>query len=95
MRADVFNELLAGLEDCEVAGPEAIAEFRRIVESVGAKHGLVAPLQEQRTEFARQLLDQRLPRVMVRDRLMARFSIRESQAYRDIHSALQIVPKPS
>ncbi len=91
MRADVINDLLAKLEGCDAA-PEAIAEFRRMIESVGARHGLLVPLQEQRIQFARQLLDERRPRAEVRDRLMHRFSIGESQAYRDLQAALQIVP---
>lgn len=92
MRADVLNDLLAKLEEC-AAAPEAIAEFRLMIETVGARHGMLAPLQDQRIEFARELLGQRRPRAEVRDRLMRRFSIGESQAYRDIHEALQIVPK--
>ena len=92
MHADVLNDLLTKLDECST-GPEAIAEFRRMIESVGARHGLMVPLQEQRVEFARHLLDERCPRPAVRDRLMCRFSIGESQAYRDIQAALQIVPK--
>jgi len=93
MHADAFKDLLASLDE-STAAPEVVAEFRRIVETVGARHGLVAPLQGQRIEFARTLLDGRRPRAEIRDRLMHRFSIGESQAYRDIASALQIVPKP-
>ena len=92
MRTEVLNDLRAALEEC-TAGPEAIAEFRRMIDVVGARHGLAVPVQDQRVEFARQLLGQRLPRADIRDRLMRRFSIGESQAYRDIHAALQIVPK--
>ncbi len=92
MRADVLNDLLAKLDEC-TAGPEAVAEFRRMIESVGARHGLVAPLQEQRVEFARYLLEARRPYTEVRERLIARFAIGKSQAYRDIQAALQVVPK--
>jgi len=91
MRADVLVDLLAKLDDC-AAEPDAIAEFRRIIKSVGARHGLLKPIQAQRVGFARQLLDARRPRTEIRDRLMRRFSIGESQAYRDIQAALQIVP---
>ena len=92
MRADVLSDLLAKLNEC-AAAPDAIAEFRRMIETVGASHGLSMPLQAQRIDFARQLFDGRRPRTEVRDRLIARFSIGESQAYRDIQSALRIVPK--
>jgi len=92
MRADVLSDLLAKLNEC-AAAPDAIAEFRRMIETVGASHGLSMPLQAQRIDFARQLFDGRRPRTEVRDRLIARFSIGESQAYRDIQAALKIVPK--
>jgi hypothetical protein len=91
MRGDVLADVLAKLDECD-APPEAIAQFRQIVEAAGARHGLLVPLQTQRVDFARQLLRERRPRAEIRDRLMCRFSIGESQAYRDIGVALQIVP---
>jgi len=91
MRADVLADLLAKLDDC-AAEPDSIAEFRRLIESVGARHGFLEPIQARRVGFARQLLDARQSRTDIRDRLMARFSVGESQAYRDIQAALKIVP---
>lgn len=92
MRADLLVDLLATLSDCD-APPESIAQFRQLVEAVGARHGLQVPEQVQRVEFARRLLDERRPRAEIRARLMCAFAIGESQAYRDISAALQIVPK--
>lgn len=91
MRADILADLLATLNDCD-APPEAIAQFRQIVEAVGARHGLQLPQQLQRVEFAHRLLREGRPRCEIRARLMSRFAIGESQAYRDISAALQIVP---
>lgn len=92
MRADVLADLLAGLGECD-APPEAIAEFRQLIEAVGARHGLLLPVQAQRIEFAHQLLRAGRARAEIRDRLMCRYQVGESQAYRDIAAALQIVPK--
>jgi hypothetical protein len=92
MHAEVLKDLLATLGECE-AEPAAIAEFRLMIETVVARHGIVIDHREERVRFARQLLDARTPRPEVRDRLMSRFGIGDSQAYRDIGTALQIVPK--
>ena len=92
MRADVLAELLARLDRSKVA-PAAIAEVRQIVQEVRVSHGLAASLQEQRMAFAREHLAAGRPRTEIRDRLMCRFSIGESQAYRDIQAALKIVPR--
>ncbi len=45
---------------------------------------------EQRVNFARRLLDQGVPRSMIRDRLQVRFKVKRTQAYRDIEQALQL-----
>jgi hypothetical protein len=95
MRDEVLKDLLAKLEECTTADANARAEFRRMIEAVRARHGIGRPARDERTQFARQLLDARTPRPEVRDRLMARFQVGESQAYRDIADALQIVPKTS
>lgn len=92
MRADVLTELLAELGKRKVASA-AMAEVQQVVQEVRERHGLAASLQEQRMTFAREYLAAGRPRVEIRDRLMCRFSIGESQAYRDIQAALQIVPK--
>jgi hypothetical protein len=94
MRAEVLKDLLAKLDECDAAA-EAIAEFRLMIEAVGIAHGVNLVGGASRIEFARQLLNAGARRAEVRGRLMARYGIRESQAYRDISEALQIVPKTS
>lgn len=92
MRADVLAELLAELGKRKVA-PAAMAEVQQAIQEVRVRHGLASSLQEQRMAFAREHLAAGRPRTEIRDRLMCRFSIGESQAYRDMQAALQIVPK--
>lgn len=92
MRAEVLRDLLADLDLCR-ADASAVDEFRRMIEAVGMAHGVNLVGRDVRIGFARQLLDARAPRTEIRDRLMARYDIRESQAYRDIGDALQMVPR--
>jgi hypothetical protein len=92
MRTEVLRDLLAELRGCDAA-PEAKADFRKLIEAVGAAHGISLNARPERIAFARQLLSVAgAARPEVRNRLMARFNIGESQAYRDINDALQIVP---
>jgi hypothetical protein len=91
MRAEVFKDLLTLLGDCDVE-PRAKADFRKLIEAVGFAHGVTISRKPDRIAFARQLLTSGVPRTEIRSRLMARFEIGESQAYRDIGDALQIVP---
>lgn len=95
MRSDVFQDLLGKLEqlDLENVKESHKEEFRRLIYQVGAAHGIGQIERDERVRAARQLLDAGLPRAVVRDRLMARFQIGDSQAYRDISAALAIVPK--
>ncbi|MDO8310363.1 MAG: hypothetical protein Q7T25_00340 [Sideroxyarcus sp.] len=87
MRAEVLKDLLAKLEECN-ASPEAKAEFRKMVLSVGTMHSVGSFEQVQRVDFARRLLGTGEPRAIVRTRLMSHFEVSESQAYRDIAAAL-------
>lgn len=80
-------ELLNQLAKSDAA-PDAKAEFRKMIEAVGLDHGVCLTSSTDRVEFARCLLDAGCARTEIRDRLMAKFEIRESQAYRDIREAL-------
>jgi hypothetical protein len=92
MRAEMLKELMAKVDEC-AADPAAKAEFKRLIQNVGAAHNVKALELDARVLFARKLLDMKVPRAAIRDRLMASYGIKESQAYRDIDSALQVVPK--
>lgn len=95
MRSEAFQDLLAQLDSIELAGitQKDKDEFRRLICQVGAAHGVSQLERDERVRAARQLLDSGVPRAAVRDRLMSRFGVGDSQAYRDIAAALQIVPK--
>jgi len=88
MSADVLLDLIAKLEEC-TAAPEAKAEFRKMILSVGAMHNVSKLKQEQRIDFARNLLRLGEPRPLIRSRLVTQFGLSDSQASRDIASALQ------
>ncbi|WP_139236723.1 hypothetical protein [Rugamonas rubra] len=97
MRSEAFRDLLDGLNSLDLASvtQQDKDEFRRLIFQVGAAHGVSLLGPDERVRTARQLLDEGLPRPEVRDRLMSRFHVGDSQAYRDITAALQIVPKPA
>lgn len=88
MRPDVLLHLMRLLDECN-ASCDAKSEFRSLIKQVGIAHGVGALEREARVRFARHLLDVREPRHIVRDRIMARFGVGDSQAYRDIDRALQ------
>lgn len=92
MRAEVLIDLMTMLDECK-ADEAAKDEFRKMILSVGTVHSVGALEREERVRFARALLDAKEPRPIIRDRLKVRFQIGDSQAYRDIDKALQIVPK--
>jgi hypothetical protein len=89
-----YQQLLDGL-----AGIDAPMDIRRQVEELIRNQalidGVVISPRADRVQFARQLLDARTARSVIRDRLMRRYDLGDSQAYRDINDALAIVPKPA
>lgn len=95
MRSEAIHDLLGKLDELESSSlnEEHKEEFRRLIYQVGAAHGIGKIEREERIRTARAMLDAGVDRAAIRDRMMARFQIRESQAYRDISSALAIVPK--
>lgn len=64
--------------------------FRKLIDETAAQES--ANDQGERVKYARQLLDLKEPRSIIKERLMTRFQIGKSTAYRDISAALAIVP---
>jgi site-specific recombinase XerD len=89
MSAGVLQEIMQEVDASNI-DPLAKQQFRQLVRTIGAAHGLAWMEREQRTEFARELLARKVSRPTVRDRLMAHFSISKTQAYRVIEQALQL-----
>ena len=82
-----YQMLLESLNELDV--PEDAKEaFRKLVAETATAE--LPPYE--RVQFARRLLNAREPRNIICQRLMNRFEIGRSQAYRDIVDALQIVP---
>ena len=87
-----IREIMEGVEALR-ADPIAKEEFRRLVCSVSAAHGLTWARREERIAFARALLAKNVSRATIRDRLRAHYSISSAQAYRVIGCALQLSQK--
>lgn len=90
MRADVLNDLLAKLEECD-ASDDAKTEFRKLIFDVGTFHRAETRASDERTQFTRHLLAIGESRTTIRDRLMHRYGISRAQAYRYIVDALKTV----
>lgn len=85
-------EIIEGVEALTV-DPAAKREFRRLVRSVGAAHGLSVLERVDRVAFAADLLASRVSRPTIRDRLIAVFDVSRTHAYRIIVDALQLSQK--
>lgn len=89
MRASALLEILAGIDRMD-ADDTIKRQVKQIVSSVGFAHGVKNVQHDERVNFARQLLAQRVSRPTIRDRLMARYCISKRQSYRIIDDALNI-----
>jgi len=87
-----IQEIIQGLEALD-SDPVTKQKFRQLVRAVGAAHGISWIEREDRVSFARELLDLRVSRPTIRDRLIATFEVSRPQAYRIIDSALQLSQK--
>lgn len=91
--AAAFRQILADL-DCIDADQSVLQQVRDIVRKVGADHGVALIDKTERVHFARRLLDLKVSRPTIRERLKARYDIGKSEAYRVIDEALQLSQKP-
>ena len=90
-RADAIAEIRAKLQAMSGADDEK-SVIACLLDQLETPRSASARIQAERVDFARRLLDMREPRAIIKKRLIARFSVGESQAYRDIGDALQRVP---
>lgn len=92
MRKADYQQLLDGLAG--IAAPEEMKrQFEELIRQGAARSGVALPVRGERVRFARRLLDAGTARIAIRERLMVKFGVSESQAYRDIGDALAISPK--
>lgn len=94
MRPDVLRELLEELQ-AVLPGEEAKEIARRAALRVAARNGVACFEWDEQVAFAQHLLRVvREPRPIIRDRLMAKFGISRTQAYRVITDGLELSQKP-
>jgi len=89
MRSEVLLEILNGIDNLAI-DEAAKREVRCLVNTVGWEHGVRRITCASRVEFARRLLDLKVSRTTIKDRLKAAFGISKEQAYRDIRAALKL-----
>lgn len=89
MRKSSYQQLIDGLAG--IAAPEeAKRQFAELIRRSAALDGVTVLDRQERTQFARHLLNLREPRAAIRDRLMSRYDIGRTQAYQVIEQALQL-----
>jgi hypothetical protein len=89
-----YQQLLDGLSLID-APAEVKRQVENLIRNQAAADGVAMSFRNDRMQFARHLFDARTARSVIRDRLMRRFDVSESQAYRDINDALAIGPQSS
>ncbi|MBK4739211.1 hypothetical protein [Noviherbaspirillum pedocola] len=89
MQSIAILEILEGLNTMDV-DQSAKHQFQQLVRAVASSHGVSWVERQDRTAFARDLLANRVSRPTVRERLIARFGVSRTHAYRIIDEALQL-----
>lgn len=82
-------EILEGVELIDV-DDKAKEKFRQLVGAIATAHGHDWIERAGRISFARRLLQMRVSRPEVRDRLIALYGVSRPQAYRIISHALEL-----
>lgn len=95
MRAEALRELMDGVESADVT-EEAKAVFRQLIHNVAADYRLTIFEHDEQIAFAQHLLRNcGEPRAVIRDRLIVRYGISRSTAYRIIEESMQLSQKPA
>lgn len=89
MRKSTWLQLIDGLAGIPVPD-EFKRQFEELIRSTAALDGVTAIDRGSRVKFARQLLAQHEPRPVICKRLMVRYGIGRTQAYKVISEALQL-----
>ena len=85
-------KILSGIDFLD-APDHSKRDFRAFVTQVCFECSIRLINAQERIDFARRLLNLKEPRATIRDRLMVRFHIGRSQAYRIIDTALTMSHK--
>lgn len=94
MRSTVLLEILREVDTLDASDADAMKQkVKQLVRTKGIEHGVKAIEKTERVDFARRLLNARVSRTTIMERLKARFDISKEQAYREVRSALQLCQK--
>ena len=91
MRASAMNEILMRINAINTDETTRI-QVTQIVLDVAMEHGVAGMARIDRVAYARRMLDARISRSTIRERLMAEYDLSRRSAYRVIDMALQVVP---
>lgn len=89
MRPQAYFEHMRNIENCPGVSPAA---RQLLIDSAKRQLLPALPRATQRVVFAEQLLRQGQPRELIANRLCATYGVHVSQAYRDLNTALSILP---
>jgi hypothetical protein len=84
-----MQEILEGLDAMDIDSA-ARQKVRLLVGAIAGAHGFAWIERATRIAHAKDLMRLRVPRPVIRDRLMALYGISRPQAYRIITNALQV-----
>jgi hypothetical protein len=87
MRAAALQEILSGI-DALSCDEIAKGQFRHVVSTVGNQHGVKLVVRCERLNFIRRLLSENVPRLTVRDRVIACYQVHKRTADRSIEKVL-------
>lgn len=94
MTSPLFKEISAGINELDL-DDRAKEVLRAYLRGVRMAHGDGSSIErEERQAFATGLLANRVPRSEIRERLISRFDISRSHAYRVIDEALNLKTVP-
>jgi hypothetical protein len=87
MRSTAIIEILDAINGMN-ADDSMKRQVRKIIGDVASVHGMNLVTSADRVDFARRLLDAKVSKATIRERLRARYSISRTHAYRIIGEAL-------
>lgn len=94
MRKSSYQQLIDGLAG--IAAPEEMKrQFEELIRRSATLDGVTGLERSERVQFARHLLDLHQPRAVISKRLMVRYGIGRTQAYKAITEALQLSGFPA
>lgn len=89
LKRDLAHEIIAAIESLHIDESAKVA-VRQALGRICSIHGAAWARRDDRVAFARGLLSLKVSRSTIRDRIMARFGVSKTEAYRTIDAALKL-----